>query len=111
MKRNISDLLDNLPVEDMELEHMSLLSARRIKKKTMNKIVAPKSRSVRWLCRVATVAAVIAALGITAFAAGVAMDGKNPLGYSGNSFKHYHNAYVFGASVYKCYYTNIFCKI
>lgn len=79
MKRNISDLLDNLPVEDMELEDMSLLSARRIKKKTMNKIVAPRSRSVRWLWRVAAVAAVVAAMGITAFAAGVAMDGENPV--------------------------------
>jgi hypothetical protein len=69
MKRNISDLLDNLPVEDIELEKMSLLSARRIKKKTMNKIVAPKSRNVRWLWRVAAVAAVILALSVSVFAA------------------------------------------
>ncbi len=74
MKRNISDLLDDLPVENIELENTSLLSARRIKKKTMKKIVAPKSHGVRWLWRVAAVAAVIVALSVTAFAADVVLN-------------------------------------
>ena len=74
MKRNISDLLDDLPVENIELENTSLLSARRIKKKTMKKIVAPKSHGVRWLWRVAAVAAVIVALSVSVFAADVVLN-------------------------------------
>ncbi len=71
MKRNISELLDDLPAEDMELTNTSLLSARRIKKRTMEKVVAPRSSGLRWLWRAAAVAAVIVALSVSVFAADV----------------------------------------
>ncbi len=40
---------------------------------------ARKPKNLRWIGRVAVIAAVVAALGITAFAAGVAIDGENPI--------------------------------
>ena len=79
MKRNISDLLDDLPAEDIQLETASLLSQRRIKKKTMHKVSAHKSNGVRWLWRTAVAAAVIVALSVSVFAVGVVIDGDNPI--------------------------------
>lgn len=69
MKRNISDLLDEIPEDEIRLEHSAPLSARQIKKRTISQINKKKTVSLRWLARVAAVAAVIAVLGVTAFAA------------------------------------------
>lgn len=69
MKRNISELLDDLTVEDVGLDNTSMLSARRIKDKTMSRIGAKKAVCFKWVGRVAVVAAVIMALTVTTFAA------------------------------------------
>lgn len=69
MKRNISELLDGLPVDDIELQNTSLLSTRRIKEKTMGRIGAKKTVKFHWMSRVAVVVAVIMAMTLTAFAA------------------------------------------
>ena len=69
MKYNITDLLDDVLIDDMELNEKTPLSARRIKDRTMDKIGQKKTNTLRWLPRVAVIAAVIMALTITTFAA------------------------------------------
>lgn len=76
MKRNISELLDDLPVEEVELTSCSPLSPRRIKDRTMKRVGVRKTVSLRWLGRVAAVAAVIMLLTLTAFAAENAVEHK-----------------------------------
>ena len=67
MKRRISDLMDGFPVDDVELECSTPLSSQRIKELTMEKINKKARR--RFLPRILVVAAVIAALTTTVFAA------------------------------------------
>lgn len=69
MKRNISDLLDGVPVDNIELNENIPLSARRIKMRTMSEIGAKKTHTIHWLPRVALIAALITMMTLTAFAA------------------------------------------
>lgn len=73
MKRNISDLLDQYPAEDMELGGNTPYSHTRIKEITMNQIntEANTNKSVRRFkpARLFIAAAVVAALSVSAFAA------------------------------------------
>ena len=68
MKHNFSDLLDEVLVDDIDLNEKTLLSSRRIKERTMGKIGQKKTNTLRWLPRVAVIAAVIMALTVTAYA-------------------------------------------
>ena len=69
MKRRISDLLDHIPAEPIDLDQSTPLSSQRIKELTMNKI-NPKERKTRRIgVRIAAVAAAVSMLGVTAFAA------------------------------------------
>ena len=73
MKRNISDLLDQYPAENVELGGNTPYSSTRIKEITMNQIHTETNtnRSVRRFrpARLLIAAAVVAALSISAFAA------------------------------------------
>lgn len=68
MKRSISDLMDHICVSDVEIEQNTPLSSQRIKELTMDKIKekAPK-RQLK--LRILLVAAIIAMLTMTTFAA------------------------------------------
>lgn len=86
MKYNFSDLLDEVLVDDIELNEKTPLSARRIKARTMREIGQEKTHTLRWLPRVAVVAAVIMALTITTFAADAFFyDGKLFRGFFGTN--------------------------
>lgn len=69
MERKISELLDDLYVEDVKLTGRTPLSTYRIREKTLKRIGARKTVGVRWFGRIAAVAAVIMLLTLTAFAA------------------------------------------
>ena len=71
MKRNISDLLDQYPAEDVELGGNTPYSPTRIKEITMNQINTETKTSKRSFkpARLLIAAAVVAALSISAFAA------------------------------------------
>ncbi len=69
MKHNISDLLDNVYVDDIEMNSLAPLSPRRIKARTMEKIGTKNVKKHRWLGRIAVAAAVIAMMTLTVFAA------------------------------------------
>ena len=73
MKRNISDLLDQYPAEDVELGGNTPYSHTRIKEITMNQIHTENNtnKSVRRFkpARLLIAAAVVAALSVSAFAA------------------------------------------
>jgi hypothetical protein len=76
MKRNISDLLDSVPVDDVDLSEKTPLSARRIKAKTLSQIGKKNPTTIRWLPRVALIAAVIMLMTVSVFAAdGIFNDG------------------------------------
>lgn len=68
MKRRISDLIDHMPCVDVEMEYSAPLSRERIKELTMDKIKekAPKRRIG---LKILLVAAVIAVMTMTVFAA------------------------------------------
>lgn len=72
MKRNISDLLDQYPVEDMELGETTPYSSKRIKEITMNQINIEANKTVRRFhpMRLLIAAAVAIALSVSALAAG-----------------------------------------
>lgn len=72
MKRNISDLLDQYPAEDMELGGNTPYSPTRIKEITMNQINTETKTSKRSFkpARFLIAAAVVAALSVSALAAG-----------------------------------------
>lgn len=77
MKRNISDLMDGFPVNDVVPESGTPLSSQRIKELTMKKVnQAPKRRIVS---RFLLVAAIVAALTTTAFAADVVFNAGDVL--------------------------------
>ena len=71
MKRNISDLLNEISVDEKEIKVKNPLSAHRIRQRTMNSIGQGRTKPVRWLPRVAVAAAVIMSLTISVFAADV----------------------------------------
>lgn len=76
MKRDLSDLMDEVLVDDIELNEKTPLSARRIKMRTMSEIGERKTHTIRWLGRIAAVAAVIALMTVSVFAAdGIFNDG------------------------------------
>jgi hypothetical protein len=86
LKRNISELLDNLLVEDVQFDNASVLSTRRIKEKTMGRIGAKRTVSFKWVSRMAVMAAVILALTLSAVAADTAFnEGKLFGGFFGDS--------------------------
>lgn len=69
MKRNISDLLREIPAEEWKRKDKSALSERRIRQRTMNSIGQKQGKSVRWVPKVALIAAVLVSMLVTAFAA------------------------------------------
>lgn len=69
MERKISELLDGLSVDDIELKSAYMMSTHRIKEKTMGRIGAKNKVNLKWLGRVAAVAAVLATMTVTVFAA------------------------------------------
>lgn len=71
MKQRISDLLNDISVEDVRIREKTPLSERRICWRTMDKIAQKKKRIIRWLPRVAMIAAVIMVMTVTVFAADV----------------------------------------
>jgi len=69
MKRKISDMLDHMTVEPVDLEQSTPLSSQRIKELTMTKINQKEKKSRRIGVKVLALAAAISMLGVTAFAA------------------------------------------
>lgn len=68
MQRKISDLLDDVPVDYVELNENTPLSARRIKERTMSQAGKKNTSTRRWLPRAVLIAAVIMLMSVTAFA-------------------------------------------
>lgn len=71
MKRNISDMMNEISADEVKLKEKTPLSECRIRQRTMAQIGCVKSRPVRWLPRAAVVAAVIMVMTISVFAADV----------------------------------------
>jgi len=69
VKRRISDLLDGIPAESMELNPSTPLSSQRIKELTMMKIHQNEKKKRRIGVKLLALAAAISMLGVTAFAA------------------------------------------
>ena len=69
MKRRISDMLDHMTVEAIDLDQSTPLSSQRIKELTMNKIAYKEKKTKRMGVRILALAAAISILGVTAFAA------------------------------------------
>lgn len=77
MDRKISDMLDDLYVEDLDFGRKTPLSHKRIRKRTMARFEEKQAVSFRWLGKTAVIMAVIMALTITVFAADVVLgEGK-----------------------------------
>lgn len=74
MERKISDLLDGIHADNVDVKANAPLSVNRMKENTMKRIGARESVGVRWLGRVAAVAAVIMVLTVSVFAADVALN-------------------------------------
>lgn len=74
MKRNISDLLDEILADAIELNEKTPLSARRIKERTMSQIGERKTHTIRWLPLVAAIAAVVILMTVSVFAADVMLN-------------------------------------
>lgn len=69
MKRRISDMLDRIPAENIDLDQSTPLSSQRIKELTMMKIEHKEKKRGRIGVRILALAAAISMLGVTAFAA------------------------------------------
>lgn len=82
MERKVSDLLDWVRADDVDLKPAAPLSARRIRERTMGQVEKRRPVGVRWLGRVAAVAAIIAALTFTVFAV-------DTIFYDGELFNNY----------------------
>ncbi len=88
MKHNISDLVDALSIQDVELENLSPLSSRRIKEITMNKVNKRHTRRASLGRKVLIAAAIIATMAITVLAAtGAVANSKG----AGNWFRREKN--------------------
>lgn len=85
MKRNISELLDDIPMEDLDLTERTPLSARQIKERTMARLGEKKTISLRWISRVAVAAAVIMVMTMTACAVNNIITGEWFGGYFGSN--------------------------
>ncbi|MBQ7415450.1 MAG: DUF4179 domain-containing protein [Oscillospiraceae bacterium] len=87
MKRNISELLDDLAVDDIELNNAPLLSSPKIREKTMERAgISRKKRHSGIIFRVAVIAAVLTSLMVTAFAADTVFnDGRLFGGFFGDT--------------------------
>lgn len=74
MEVKIRDLLDGLEIRDIPVEEPGVVSARMIKELTMKKINhpegAPRTRAGKRILTLALAAALLLALGVTAYAAG-----------------------------------------
>lgn len=75
MKRNLSDMLDEVLADDIELNEKTPLSVRRIRERTMSEIGEKKTHTIRWLPRVAAIAAVIMLMTVSVFAADQVFNG------------------------------------
>lgn len=75
MKKNISDLLDDVYVDDIEIKNLTPLSPRRIRNKTMDKFERKNHRGHRWLGRFGVAAAVIVLMTLSVFAADTVLNG------------------------------------
>ena len=104
MKRNISELLKDISVNDVKLPKKTPLSAKAIRNRTMSRIEMKQQKTVRWLPRVAVIAAAMLMLMISACAADQALnEGQLFGGFLGNQLsdkqeevlntigKDYHN--------------------
>lgn len=69
MKRRISDMLDDIQDQTVEMENSTPLSSQRIKELTMSKITGKQKKGKRIVFRLLVAAATIATLTMTAFAA------------------------------------------
>lgn len=69
MKRRISDLLDGIRADGVELKTKTPLSSQRIKELTMSKITKNEKKGNRAVFRILAVAAAISLMTVTAFAA------------------------------------------
>ena len=69
MKRKISDLLDDIQDDSIELEGVTPLSTERIKERTRRAIRKKEAPKKRWGLRLLTAAAILSLMSITAFAA------------------------------------------
>lgn len=94
MKRTISDLLDNWTPEDIQLVDSSPLSSRRIKEKTMKRLGIKKRSNVRWIGRIAAVAAAIMVMTMTACAVNGIITGEWFGGYFGTSLSDNQKEFV-----------------
>lgn len=87
MERKISDMMDHVRDDRVELTGSSPLSARRIRRMTLERTESKRSVSLRWLGKVAVVAAVFMALTVTVFATDVVLGEGKLLGrFFGNEF-------------------------
>lgn len=80
MERKIFDMLDAIEEDQIRLDGPCPLSERVIRKRTMDRIGAKKNVRLRWLGRVAAVAAVIMLLTISVIAADVVLGDRKLLG-------------------------------
>ena len=69
MKRSISDMLNEVSVENWEIRGKNPLSTGRIKNRTMDAIGESTHKKVRWVPKVALIAAILVSMLVTAFAA------------------------------------------
>lgn len=69
MKRNISDMLNEIAPEDLVIREKTPLSSGRIRKRTMDTMGEKKIRRARWVPKVALIAAILVSMMVTAFAA------------------------------------------
>ena len=85
MKRNISELLDDVIIDDVALTAQSPLSAKRIKEMTMARVGVKKHVSLRLLSRITVAAAVIMVMTMTACAVNNIITGEWFGGYFGSN--------------------------
>ena len=69
MKRSISDILNEVSAENWKIRGKNPLSTGRIKNRTMDAIGESTHKKVRWVPKVALIAAILVSMLVTAFAA------------------------------------------
>lgn len=75
MKRNISDMLNDIMVDDMQFGDKTPLSRKRIRQRTAGRIGGANAKTIRRLPRVAVIVAVFVSLMVTACAADQVFNG------------------------------------
>ena len=93
MKRNISDMLNEIAADDLRVGKNTPLSAKAIRQRTLERIGENKSKTVRWLPRAAVIAAILVSLIVTACAADTVFnDGAFFGGFFGKEFSEKQKA-------------------